>query len=188
MTSGQIQKLYERMKAGAYKGARVQYQRRLRKIQECKKQGINRVGRLSDRDFLLSGIALYWGEGTKKRRKTRVTNSDPEVIKFTIDWFKKIWKIKPERFVLHVGINKIHKNRIAEVENYWSGVTKIPLEQFRKTTLIKAKNKKVYKNFPIHYGTLTVEVRRSAELHYQIIGLIEGLARRGSSVGRAKDS
>ncbi|MDO8264939.1 MAG: helix-turn-helix domain-containing protein, partial [Candidatus Parcubacteria bacterium] len=69
LTKKQIQKLGEKMKAGAYKGARVQYARRIERIKKYEQIGINRIGRLSDRDFLLSGLALYWGEGTKKNRK-----------------------------------------------------------------------------------------------------------------------
>ena len=98
-------------------------------------------------------------------------------IKFIIKIFRKVWKIDKGRFAAYIGINKIHKDRVKEVEDYWSKITKIPREQFTKTTLIKAKNKKNYKNFPVHYGTLTVKIRKSAELYYQIIGLIDGLVK-----------
>lgn len=169
------------MIAGSYKGrlkgARTQYKQRLRKIKEFKEQGIEKIGKLSERDLLLSGLALYWGEGAKKNRQVRVSNSDPEIIKFIIWWFKKICQIRVNRFILYIGINKIHKDRIEEVEEYWSKITTIPRKQFGKTTLIKAKNKKVYKNFLTHYGTLTVGVKEPAKLHYQIMGLIEGLIR-----------
>ncbi|MDP2362297.1 MAG: helix-turn-helix domain-containing protein [Ignavibacteria bacterium] len=178
LTSEQIQKLHKQMKAGAYKGARIQYQRRLRKTKEFEKQGINEIGELSDRDFLLSGLGLYWGEGAKKRRWVKVNNSDPEIIKFILEWFRRILKVKPDRFTLRVSINKIHKDRIEELEEYWSKITGIPRKQFGTTTLIKVKNKKVYENFSTYYGTLTIEVRKSAELYYQIMGLIEGLIQR----------
>lgn len=183
LTPEQIQKLHERMLVGGYKGrlkgARIQYKRRLVKIKEFQKQGLERIGKLSNRDFLIAGVALYWGEGTKYRRDVRIGNSDPEVIKFMIKWFKKIWKIGSKRITLHVGINEIHKNRLEEVENFWSRVTKIPRKQFVKTTLIKAKNKKTYKNFSTYYGTLTIRIKKPADLHYQIMGLIKGLSRRG---------
>ena len=181
LTPEQIQRLHEKMVKSSYKGrmkgARIQYERRLKKIEAWKRKGIERIGKLSNRDLLIAGLALYWGEGAKKKRGVSFSNSDPEMIKFMTKFFRKVWKINKSRFTGYIGINKIHKNRIEEVENYWSRVTKIPREQFTKTTLIKAKNRKNYKNFPLHYGTLTVRIRKSAELYYQINGLIKGLAR-----------
>jgi len=181
LTSAQIQKLHDKMVKSGYKGrmkgARMQYERRLRKIEEWERIGMKQIGGLSKRDLLIAGLALYWGEGTRKRRGLSFSNSDPEMIKFIIRFFRKIWKISLERFTAYIGINKIHKNRIKEVENYWSKITKIPREQFTKTTLIKTNNKKNYKNYPVHYGTFTVRIKKSAELYYQIMGLLKGLTR-----------
>ena len=185
LSAKQIQKLHERMLVGSLKGrikgARTQYERRLQKIENFRKQGIIDIGKLSERDFLLSGLTLYWGEGSKKGRRVRLTNSDPEIIKFMMIWFRKNWGIEDSKFILRIGINQIHKNRIEEVEKYWSKITSIPREQFGKTTLIKAKNKKNYKNFHIHYGTLTIEIRKSTEFYYQIMGLIDGLKQKPRS-------
>lgn len=181
LTPLQIQRLHDKMIKGSYKGrmigARMQYERRLKKMKEWEEIGAEQIGKLSNRDLLIAGIALYWGEGTRKRRVVRFSNSDPEMIKFMIRFFRKIWKINKKRFTGSLGINKIHKNRIEEVESYWSKITKIPREQFIKTTLIKAKNKKNYENFSIHYGTFTIRIRKSAELYYEIMGLLKGLVK-----------
>ena len=181
LTPEQTQRLHEKMIKGGYegrmKGARMQYERRLRKIKEWRRERIKQIGKLSNRDLLITGISLYWGEGARKTRRVSFSNSDPRMIKFMVKFFRKICKIDKNRFTAYIGINKIHKNRIREVENYWSKITNIPREQFTKTTLIKAKNKKNYKNFPIHYGTITIKIRKSAGLYYQILGLIKGLAK-----------
>ena len=34
-----------------------------------RRAGLRRIGRLSDRDLLIAGIALYAGEGSKTRRR-----------------------------------------------------------------------------------------------------------------------
>lgn len=181
LTPAQIKKLYSRRLECGYegrmKGARMQYERRLQRIADGKSDGLKRLKELSKRDLLIAGIALYWGEGSKKTRNVKVVNSDPEVIKFAIVWFKKVWNIQDERFAFYIGINEIHRKRVKQVEKYWSGVTGFPLEQFRKTILIKAKNKKNYKNFLNHYGTLSVIIKRPAEFYYPIIGLIDALSK-----------
>lgn len=181
LTSEQIQRLHKKMVKGGYegrmKGARMQYERRLKNIKEWEKKGVKQIQKISNRDLLIAGISLYWGEGTRKTRHLSFSNSDPEMIKFMIRFFRKVCRIEKDRFTAYIGINKIHKNRVREVEEYWSKITNIPREQFTKTTLIKSKNKKVYKNFFIHYGTLTIRIKKSSELYYQMIGLIQGLVK-----------
>ena len=194
LSKSQILRLHEKMVEGGYKGrlkgARMQYERRLEREKEFKKQGFGRISQLSDREFLVAGAALYWGEGQKKGREVRVSNSDPELIKFIIDWFKKEWGISYDRFTAFIIINKTHEKRLKEVENYWLEVTKFSRWQFTKTILVDRKNKKNYSNFPNHYGTLTIRIKKPTTLHHQIIGLIEGLIQKrniqfsqGSSVG-----
>ncbi len=160
---------------GALKGARIQLERRLAEVKQLKKEGSEIIKSISKRDLLLIGAGLYWGEGTKQR-KTRITNSDPKIIKFTIKWFKDIWKIPIEQLTVQVLINEIHQKRIFCVEEYWSKITKIPKEQFTKTTLIKSKNKKIYKNFNDHYGTFVITVRRGGNLQHKISGLLDSIA------------
>jgi len=179
LTPEQIQKLHEKMVKGGYrgrmKGARIQYERRLKRIKEWKKIGVGRIGKLSNRDLLIAGLALYWGEGSRKTRRVSLSNSDPKIIQFIIKFLKRVFDIDKSRLTAYIGINRIHKNRVQEVKNYWSKTTGIPKEQFTKTTLIKSKNKKKYNNFSVHYGTVTIKVRKSADLYYCIMGLIERL-------------
>lgn len=180
LSKSQTLRLYEKMVQGGYngrlKGARMQYEQRLKREKELKRQGFEKIGQLSDRDFLIAGTALYWGEGQKKGREVRVSNSDPRIIKFMLKWFKKVWGFGKDQITLFIIINKIHKKRIKEVEGWWSRETKFPKENFSKTTLIKTKNRKNYKNFPTHYGTLTIRLKNPTNLHHQIIGMTEGLA------------
>src|SRR3989344_6138095 len=59
LTPAQTQRLHEKMVRGGYygrmKGARMQYEQRLRRIEKFKKQGIERLGLISARDFLVAG-------------------------------------------------------------------------------------------------------------------------------------
>lgn len=87
-------------------------------------------------------VALYWGEGSKKKRELFIINSDPEMIKFLLDAFRRLFKIENDRFILGVGINIIHKEREEEIKDYWSKITGIPKSRFRKTIFSKSKNKK----------------------------------------------
>lgn len=176
----QIIALQEQMLRGNYrgclKGAWVQHVRRVREIKKIQQQGFKKVGRLSARDVLLIGLALYWGEGMKKEGRARIVNSDPHIIKFILHWFQSIWGIPKERFTLNILINEAHKDRIKEVQDYWSKLVDIPHNQFTKATFIKAKNKKVYENFSKHYGTLTIAVQKGVNLRHLILGAISAIS------------
>lgn len=180
LTPKQIQRLHEKMVKGNYKGslrgARVQHERRLQQIKQLHIEGFKTINSLSKRDLLLIGAALYWGEGMKKEGRARIANSDPIIIQFMINWFQFVWGISKDQLTLSILINRIHKKRARQVEQYWSNLLNIPLIQFTKTTLIKAKNKKVYKNFRDHYGTIIVSVRKGSDLRHKINGLIVALS------------
>jgi len=177
----QIKRLVEKQKIGSYRG-RLKFLERVRnkRIKEAarlRKEGLKEIGKLSRRDIFIAGIAMYLSEGTTFPSKEEVSfsNSDPKVILFILKWFEEICGISNDRFAIQIRINKIHKKRIKKVENYWSKLTGIPLSQFTKTILIKVKNKKIYPNHNIYYGTVRVMVHRGTQLRRKINGWIEGL-------------
>ena len=181
LTPDQIKRLTEKQTSKSYegrlKGLEKIRQKRLQEITLLRKEGIKEVNKLNKKEFFIAGIAMYWSEGYTAPVNYEVgfTNSDPKMILFMLKWFKRCCKVDHNRFSLRVGINEIHKNRIKKVEKYWSQLTKIPLSQFNKTSLKKAKIQKVYKNYNEHYGTLRIKVRRGTKLRRKIDGWIEGL-------------
>lgn len=186
LTVEQLEKLrqssIEGAELGRLKSALSQKQTRLTLIENLKNQGIERLSKISKREFLIAGLALYWGEGSKKDRRIEFCNSDPRMIKFFIYWLQSCFDIKIEDLRGYLGINEIHFTRENIVKQYWSKLTGMPLSQFRKTSFKKAANRKIYENFNEHYGTLNIRVAKSTLLSYKIMGLVEGLAWQRSSM------
>ncbi len=178
LTSKQIEKLEENKRKGGYKGrlkgAQIQKERKEKNIERFKKEGKDKVGKLSFKEFFIAGIGLYWGEGTKKGR-LQITNSDPEIIKFFISWVNVFFNISKKDLILYITVNEMHKERVEEIKKYWSNLLNIPLSQFGKTVLILSKNKKRYSNFKLHHGTLRVTVRKSTNIRRIVEGSIEGI-------------
>ena len=48
---------------------------------------------LSEKDLLIAGLFLYWGEGAKGRGILSISNTDPKVIKFALFWMTQILNI-----------------------------------------------------------------------------------------------
>lgn len=165
---------------GRLKGALIQKERRIKRIEEEKINALDLLGDLSDRDLFILGISLYWAEGSKKRQKVGFVNSDPGMINLIIFWLKKYYKVKGSEIKARVGINEIHKERDNKIKEYWSEKTKIPLKQFTLTSFKKVRNTKVYKNFSEHYGTLEITVLKPTRIYYKIMGLIDCLTKAGS--------
>jgi len=182
ITQKQIERLAKRQKFGSYKG-RMKFLERIRKermeeIVKLRKEGLKEIGNLNKRDIFIAGVAMYWSEGYTYPGGDQVgfTNSDPKMILFMLKWLREICKIPIEKLAFQIKINKLHKNRIRDVENYWSELMNVPLSQFNKTILIKSNVKKIYPNFNIHYGTLRIVVHQGTKLRRKIHGWIEGLA------------
>lgn len=165
---------------GRTKGAIVQKERRLKFIEESRNKGIAELSTITERELLIAGLALYWGEGSKKSQEVEFCNSDPKMIQFLLLWLKKSFEITQDEIKCCVGINEIHRKRDELVKDYWSKISGIPLSQFRKTSFKKVKNIKVYENFNDHYGTLSVVVLKPSRFYFKILGLIEGLYQAGN--------
>lgn len=179
LTIEQLEQLQNSMLQGSERGriknAFLQKEKRRQLLVESKRIGAEKLANLTEREFLISGLALYWGEGGKKNRRVEFCNSDPKMIKFLLLWLQAHFNIKTEDLICAVGINEAHSEREQIVKAYWSEMIGIPIEQFRKTSFKKVTNKKIYENFNEHFGTLSVLVRKSSNLYFEIVGLIEGL-------------
>ena len=53
------------------------------------------------------------------------------MIKFYIIWLQKCCHIRKDRLKIRVGINESYKNKVEEIESYWSHELSIPKIQFQ---------------------------------------------------------
>ena len=161
---------------GRLKNALLQKQKRIKLMEDYRKTGHRIIGNLTERDLLIAGLALYWGEGYKKGRRFQICNSDISMIKFLLLWLRICFGVESQDIRCRIGINEMHRDREILVKEYWSKGIGIPINQFTSTSFKKVQNKKVYENFNDHYGTLSIEIRQPARFYGKIIGLIDGLS------------
>lgn len=141
-----------------------------------KEKGINTIGKLSKRDFLIAGSALYWAEGFKNKHEHRLgfCNSDPKMIKFYINWLQEVFDVDKKDIVLRLTINDSYREKTKIIEKYWSEITDIPTSQFSKTFYQKSIWKKQY-NVDNYHGVLRIHVKSTLNSLLLVKGLIEGL-------------
>lgn len=167
----------KRIKLGPIKSARIRHNQKVTTIKKIKKKAKKELGKLTKRDLWLLGIGLYLGDGTKTQESVQVINSNPEIIKLAIKWFREICGLETKNFT--IAIHTYPDNEIENTINYWSKITDIPKSQFEKTQIDRRPNKSKKKKRKLPYGTakLTVRARGRKEfgvnLHRRIMGWIE---------------
>lgn len=162
--------------AALRRAAEHKKEERIRNAQQAHENGKVAVGALNQRDFFITGLALYWGEGSKKGRgEVEFTNAEPASIVFMVKWFQKVYGIPRKDFTLRITINTVHRPRIHAILGFWSHLVHISTSQFTKTSFITTKQKRKYQNHTPYYGTLHVRIKRSTDLRRRILGSIEAL-------------
>lgn len=177
LTEEQALRLLKNQLKGSEKGriigAKRQQAKRIEQIKKLLEEGKNEVGQLSSRDKFIAGVALYAAEGTKKDKSCCFSNSDPVLIKFMADWFRKFCRISEERLRgavwLHEGLDE------KKARSYWAKLVDIPESKFHKTYIARNKegSKKIRKN--IHqFGVFSLRLS-DAKIHRKIMGWIAGV-------------
>lgn len=99
-------------------------------IAELLDAGRARIGELSEREFLVAGVALYAGEGTEGGSGVGFANSDVRMVMMFCSWLRRFFDIDESRlrlrFYLHQGLD------LDAAMEFWSSATDIPLQQFRR--------------------------------------------------------
>jgi hypothetical protein len=185
LTSEQISALHESNVRGGYRGrllgAYSNKQKKLKVLKDSKGWAAHILGNVSRRDLLISGISLYWAEGSKKGSSSGFVfvNSDPSMIRLINVWLKEIFNVKKEELRPSVSINEIHRERIGRVIKFWADLLELPVSQFSSTSFIKSKQQKIYENYENYYGILRLRVSKGSNLKYKVLALIEALSNVG---------
>ncbi len=170
LSSADKKRLYSKQVKALSLGSRSQHARREHEvnfiIQEAKKEiGIS----LSTESLRLMGAALYWAEGSKRARRVQITNSDPHLILFSVIWIEKVFGISADD--LRARLNIYSRQNDNAIKTFWSDLTGIPVKNFGKS-YIKPSGKGFKKN-NLYYGTIRIEVPKSADLLHKIFGWIQ---------------
>jgi predicted transcriptional regulator len=91
-------------------------------------EGRDRVGQLTEREFLVAGVALYAGEGSKGDGSVLFANSDPRMVAFFCSWLRHFFRIDESRLRVRIYLHQGLDLTAAMV--FWSEVTGIPQSQF----------------------------------------------------------
>jgi DNA-binding MarR family transcriptional regulator len=125
----------------------------------------------------LAGCMLYWAEGSKRRNQLCFSNSDPEMVKFFVEFLKTYFDIHDRdiRITCHLFADHIDHQR--DVEQFWLDEAGLTRESLRKSVVnVYSRSSKRKRINKLPYGTCQVVVSRTWILQ-SILGSIQEYGR-----------
>ena len=147
-------------------------------IERFRIEGTERIGQISEREFLMAGLGLYAGDGAKGGSEVAFANSDPSLMSFFSAWLRSFFDVDESRLRIHLYLHDDLDLEAAEV--FWSEVCDIPRTQFHKAYRPKAHtttrtNRHCYGCCHVRYG--------STPMIREILGMMRALMLVPSSTG-----
>lgn len=171
IAKAQKQRFTEVKRLASLRGGQAKKTQRIARQKKIFLEAKSKIKQLSEYEFFLLGVCLYWAEGTKEKEyrpgsQTAFSNMDPKMIVLFLKWLDVICKIPKDMIGFETMIHEGHRKRLDEVRQFWSKTTGFPLASFSKIYFKKSKIKKTNrKNTGEKYhGVLKIRVRRSSGL------------------------
>lgn len=150
------------------------FRQTMRRKREMKNQAAySKVGsdirKLSNREILIGGFFLYWGEGTKTSPSSVViSNTDPCVHRYFIRWIRLL-KVPTEK--IHVRLHLYRDMDVGKEIRFWSKELNLPIKLFRRPSIKQSNLSDVtYKN-GFGHGTCHVGIYSRDLYDYVMMGL-----------------
>ncbi len=135
------------------------------------------IGTLSKRDHYIFGLGIYLGEGSKIGDYIIITSSDPRIIKFSINWFKKHFGLNESNFRIRIHIYP--DNDENKIIKFWMDAVSLKREAFFSSYIDRRLNKKKGRAGVLPYGTAHLSIVSNGNkdfgvlLHRKIIASID---------------
>jgi DNA-binding transcriptional regulator YdaS (Cro superfamily) len=122
-----------------------------------------------------AGCMLYWAEGAKLRNTVKLTNSDPGLLSYFVEFLRRHFGVSDARFRVACNLFADHLERQEEIERFWLERLGLDQRSLRKSTVntySKYSQKKRTNKLP--YGT-TAFIVHDTRIVQTIFGSIQEL-------------
>ena len=174
LTRKQKERLVEKKRNSSFiKSLKIQAIKSKKEAKLWADKEINKISN-NDKTLLIAGVSLYWAEGTRSGAggAVELTNTDPEIIKIMMRFFRNIMCVPNDKFRIIVRIGE--KGNVKKAKNYWSKITKVPQKNFRNPEILKLKeNSKSLKKYPCGMCRIIIQ---DISFKRKMLNLIEGFS------------
>lgn len=184
----QKQRITKKRIDSALRGARVRYETRISEIKGLERSGVVEIGKLSDRDLWLIGIALYWAEGSKQYEHSPSTgvvfnNSDARMIRIFLKWLEQMG-VPKSVICFELYVHETRKSEAETFKRWWAQELEVPSPKLDRIYFKKGNPKTNRKNVAdLYHGLVRIKVNSSTVLNRRVSGWVHGIvASLGSGV------
>lgn len=172
----QTQRLTEKRRLAQVKAQeacrRYRISRETNTVNAAKKE----IENISEREFWLIGIAIYWAEGAKQKphnvsQRVSFCNYDYGMVLLFDKWLKEACHLKNDDLVYSIYMHRTADKE--KIKKFWEKLlnTKIERIYFKKHN-----PKTIRKNTGDSYhGMLRIDIKKSTDLNRKILGWIQGI-------------
>jgi transcriptional regulator with XRE-family HTH domain len=169
LTNEQKKRL-SKLQATGYIGAKTLQTISSERHREIREMAKREVSNLLDNSLFIAGLMLYWAEGDKRSGRVQFSNSDSEMIKLMMRWFREFCKVPEDKFRIGLFVHSLHVRE--DYLNFWSRITGLSISQFNrpyiKPTIFSNRKNKLYE------GTCVIKIH-SKDLLSRILGWLDGV-------------
>lgn len=180
LATPQKQRLTEKRKAAALRGAQARHQNRISEVAALEHKGLSEVDKLSARELWLVGVALYWAEGSKQYThspSTGVTfnNSDARMLLVFLKWLQQM-NVPPSAICFELYVHETRKSEIAAFKRWWIRALNLSPKQLDRVYFKKGNPKTKRRNTAdLYHGLIRIKVNSSTVLNRKISGWVHGI-------------
>ncbi|MBI4599956.1 hypothetical protein HY732_03465 [Candidatus Uhrbacteria bacterium] len=128
------------------------------------------IGPLSQREFYMAGLGLFWGEGSKMKDSTlELTNTDPAMLRFFIQWC--VLGLNIQKTSLRISLHLYNTMNVQNETNFWSHELGIPIAQFHRPHIKKSDSGRIYQGGGFGHGTCKVAVYNTKLARKVLMGI-----------------
>lgn len=128
----------------------------------------------SERELFIAGLFLYWGEGNKADRNVlSVSNTDPSVIKFALNWITNCLSIS--RNFVRIQLHLYSDMDINRETYYWVRQLNLNKNQFCKPYIKESKKTGLDQKGLFGHGTCNIRVCKT-EIKERILMIIKAVS------------
>jgi hypothetical protein len=180
LSTPQKQRLTQKRKDAAMRGAEARRINRLAEVTQELKAGLEEVRDVTGRELWLIGIALYWAEGSKQNERSpseglAFGNSDYRMLAVYLAWLRAM-KIEEKDIIFELYVHRDREQDSETFRKWW--VTKLGISTGRLTRVyLKNGNPKTNRQNvgDLYHGLLRIKVKTSTTLNRRIQGWIAGV-------------
>jgi len=157
-----------KLQATGYLGAKKNQIMALSRHKEIRRIAVKEATNLIKNPVFAAGLMLYWAEGDKRSGGVEFSNSDPDMIKLMMKWFREFCSVPEEKFRIGLFIHTLHNKE--GCLNFWSNITRLPISQFNKPYIKPA----IFSNRKneLYEGTCAIKIH-SRDLMTRILGWLD---------------